>query len=204
MAELEALIAKGRKHGARKRVILLQAARLFVERGYDLTGIDDIGAAAGVSGPAVYKHFAGKQAILIALIELSIERLREGSRAVLESREREPEERLVMLVNWFAAFALENQELMLILQGELPRLPEEDRRRLVGRMREVREEWAALLAEARPGLSALGAQIAVTSVMGMVTPVIAARLGGETALVREHLRAQMLAVLRADRFREKG
>ncbi|MFI6504794.1 TetR/AcrR family transcriptional regulator [Nonomuraea typhae] len=197
MAELEALIAQGRKHGARKRVILLQAARLFVERGYDLTGIDDIGAAAGVSGPAVYKHFAGKQAILVALIELSIERLREGSRAVLESREREPEERLVMLVDWFAAFALENQELMLILQGELPRLPEEDRRRLAGRMRDVREEWAALLAETRPGLSGLGARIAVTSVMGMVTPVIAARLGGEAAVVREHLRAQMLAVLRA-------
>ncbi|MFF5206772.1 TetR/AcrR family transcriptional regulator [Streptosporangium sp. NPDC000396] len=197
MAELEDLIAKGRKHGARKRVILLQAARLFVERGYDVTGIDDIGAAAGVSGPAVYRHFAGKQGILIALIELSMERLQEGSRVVLEAREREPGERLVMLVDWFSAFALENQELMLILQGELSRLPEEDRRRLHRQMRTLREEWGALLVEVRPDLSGLGAQIAVTSVLGMVTPVVAARLGGETAVVREHLRAQMLAVMRA-------
>ncbi|MEV4891818.1 TetR/AcrR family transcriptional regulator [Nonomuraea sp. NPDC055795] len=197
MAELEAFVGSGRKHGARKRVILLQAARLFVERGYDLTGIDDIGAAAGVSGPAVYRHFAGKQAILIALIELSLERLGEGGRAVLTAREQSPEERLVALIEWFAAFALENQELMLILQGELPRLPEEDRRRLIREMRVVREEWVSLLLQVRPDLTALGAQIAVISAMGMVTPVIAARLGGDIAVVRDHLRAQMLSVMRA-------
>ncbi|MGP3934120.1 TetR/AcrR family transcriptional regulator [Nonomuraea sp. KM88] len=207
MAELEAFIARGRQHGARKRVILLQAARLFVERGYDLTGIDDIGAAAGISGPAVYRHFAGKQAILLALIELSLERLGEGGRAVLEAEGQEPDERLVRLVEWFAAFALENQELMLILQGELPRLPEQDRRRLIGQMRVLREEWVALLVEVRPDLSELGAQIAVTSVMGMVTPVLAARLGGEDAVVREHLKVQMLAVMRAPappRFPQKS
>ncbi|SDI45096.1 DNA-binding transcriptional regulator, AcrR family [Sinosporangium album] len=193
--ELESLINQGRKHGVRKRAILLAAARLFVERGYVDTGIDDIGAAAGISGPAVYRHFPGKQAILLALVELSVERLREGTQAILADRERDPRESLSALVDWFARSSVENPDLNLILQGELLGLPVGDQRRLTRQIRQVREEWVGLLLEARPELSDLAARIAVTSVMGMVTPVLAARLSGDVRTLSVHLKAQMLAVL---------
>ncbi|WP_067137330.1 TetR/AcrR family transcriptional regulator [Microtetraspora malaysiensis] len=193
--ELESLISQGRKHGVRKRIILLQAARLFVERGYADTGIDDIGAAVGITGPAVYRHFPGKQAILLALIELSLERLRDGTQAALADQDREPQEALIALVDWFSRFSVENQNLTLVMQAELLWLPEQDRRRLNRQMRQLREEWVGLLIEVRPELSDLAARIAVTSVMGMVTSVLAARLTNDAQALSVHLRAQMLAVL---------
>ncbi|GLY70805.1 TetR/AcrR family transcriptional regulator [Amycolatopsis taiwanensis] len=193
--ELESLISQGRKHGVRKRIILLQAARLFVERGYADTGIDDIGAAVGITGPAVYRHFPGKQAILLALIELSLERLREGTQAALADQDRNPQEALIALVDWFSRFSVEHQNLTLVMQAELLWLPEQDRRRLNRQMRQLREEWVGLLIEVRPELSDLAARIAVTSVLGMVTAVLAARLSNDTQALSSHLRAQMLAVL---------
>ncbi|GAB3841024.1 TetR/AcrR family transcriptional regulator [Dactylosporangium cerinum] len=49
----------------RKAQIALVAAELFCERGYHLVGIDEIAAAVGISGPAVYRHFPNKYAILV-------------------------------------------------------------------------------------------------------------------------------------------
>ncbi|GII92147.1 hypothetical protein Ssi02_23780 [Sinosporangium siamense] len=195
MAQLETLIANGRKHGVRKRVILLQAARLFVERGYAATGIDDIGAAAGVTGPAVYRHFRSKQAILIALIELSIDRMRDGMNAVLEAQTGGPEETVVAVVDWFVEASLENQALTLVLQGELPRLPDEDRRRFNDEMQTLRDTWVNVVTGARPEMAGLPAQMAVVCVMGMATSVIAAGLSRDTELIRRNLRSQMLALM---------
>jgi AcrR family transcriptional regulator len=48
----------------RRDQLLGAAALLFRRRGYHHVGIDDIGAAAGLSGPAVYRYFPGKQALL--------------------------------------------------------------------------------------------------------------------------------------------
>ncbi|MBS2080005.1 helix-turn-helix domain-containing protein, partial [Mycobacterium tuberculosis] len=44
-----------------RRLKLLSAAeRLFAERGFLAVRLEDIGAAAGVSGPAIYRHFPSK------------------------------------------------------------------------------------------------------------------------------------------------
>ena len=63
----------------RREQILDTAAALFAERGFHGVSIADLGAACGVSGPALYKHFRGKQAILSEmLVSISEELLREG------------------------------------------------------------------------------------------------------------------------------
>jgi AcrR family transcriptional regulator len=43
--------------------IMLEARRLFADRGFEATSIDDIAAAAGVAKGAVYHHFASKEAL---------------------------------------------------------------------------------------------------------------------------------------------
>lgn len=53
----------------RRAEILEQAAILFRRYGYSEVGIDDIGRAAGVSGPAIYRHFDGKQELLDQVVE---------------------------------------------------------------------------------------------------------------------------------------
>ncbi len=45
------------------------AAELFRERGFRETSLSDIGAAAGVSGPAIYRYFKSKGELLSVLIE---------------------------------------------------------------------------------------------------------------------------------------
>src|ERR1700733_10653312 len=56
--------------GARRRAAILEAASdLFRERGFRATSLDDIGAAAGVSGPAIYRYFKSKHELLAVLIE---------------------------------------------------------------------------------------------------------------------------------------
>ncbi|WP_442586994.1 TetR/AcrR family transcriptional regulator [Microbacterium testaceum] len=65
--------------------MLAAAARLFAERGFDGVTLGDIGEAAGVSGPAVYRHVAGKQALLGAILVDVSERLLEGGRRVAKS-----------------------------------------------------------------------------------------------------------------------
>jgi AcrR family transcriptional regulator len=53
----------------RRALIVGAAGRLFGERGYDDTRIDDIAAAAGVTKPIVYRHFDGKRALYLSLLE---------------------------------------------------------------------------------------------------------------------------------------
>jgi len=77
--------ARDRAKADRRAALLAAAARLFAERGFDGVTLGDIGEAAGVSGPAVYRHFAGKQALLGAILVDVSERLLEGGRRVAES-----------------------------------------------------------------------------------------------------------------------
>ena len=86
-------------------VMLRQAARLFAERGFRGTSVEDIGAACGVSGPAVYKHFAGKDEILARLLVDISEQLVEGGRQVLTG-EPDPATALRSLAEFHADFTL--------------------------------------------------------------------------------------------------
>lgn len=53
----------------RRELILDSAGRLFGERGYTHTSLDEIAAAAGVTKPILYRHFDSKKALYLALLE---------------------------------------------------------------------------------------------------------------------------------------
>jgi AcrR family transcriptional regulator len=52
----------------RRALIEVAAARLFAERGYDATRLDDVATAAGVTKPMLYRHFASKKDLHLALL----------------------------------------------------------------------------------------------------------------------------------------
>jgi AcrR family transcriptional regulator len=55
---------------AERRALIVEAAgRLFGERGYESTRLDDIAAAAGVTKPIVYRHFDSKRDLYLALLD---------------------------------------------------------------------------------------------------------------------------------------
>ena len=53
----------------RRRLIVEAAGRLFGEHGYDGARLDAVAAAAGVTKPVLYRHFADKTALYLALLE---------------------------------------------------------------------------------------------------------------------------------------
>ena len=67
----------------RRQALLSAAAALFAVDGFNRVSLEDLGAAAGVSGPAVYRHFAGKQAVLGALLLSVSQDLLDGGRRVV-------------------------------------------------------------------------------------------------------------------------
>jgi AcrR family transcriptional regulator len=55
---------------AERRAVIVEAAgRLFGDRGYEATRLDDVAAAAGVTKPIVYRHFDSKRALYLALLD---------------------------------------------------------------------------------------------------------------------------------------
>ena len=61
------------------------ALRLFAERGYVATTMDDIGAALGIRGPSLYKHVRSKHDLLLDICAGAFETLLAEQRAVLDS-----------------------------------------------------------------------------------------------------------------------
>jgi AcrR family transcriptional regulator len=54
------------------------ALRLFAERGYEATTMDDIADAAGVTKPLLYQHFASKRGLYLELVDSVAEDLLEA------------------------------------------------------------------------------------------------------------------------------
>ena len=61
----------------RRERILRAAAELVAARGFHAVSMADIGAASGIVGSGVYRHFESKSAVLAALLDDGMQRLRE-------------------------------------------------------------------------------------------------------------------------------
>ncbi len=129
---------------SRRQQILETAAELFAARGFHGVSVAELGAACGISGPALYKHFSGKDAILAAmLVGISEELLRVG-------RERSAgavghEAALQALVEWHVDFAVRHRALIVVQDRDWASLPADARERVRGLQREYVDLWAAEL-----------------------------------------------------------
>ncbi len=152
---------------SRRTRYLEQAARLFAERGYAGVSITDLGEAAGVSGPALYKHFTSKEAVLVELLVDASERLVAGCAEVLGSGEPDAEV-LAALVGFHIDFALAQPDIIRIQDRELGGLPEEAALRVRRLQRGYVQSWVAVLARLRPEVQEAELRFRVQSVFGML------------------------------------
>lgn len=132
----------------RDRTILDASMKLFYERGYDGVGVDEIGAASGVSGPAIYRHFKGKDEILATLFDEAMDRLL----LLAGTPKDDPVEDLRALARAHAEFALNDRELLSIYAREDRSLEGDHRRRLNRRQRQFVERWRNALARVNGSL----------------------------------------------------
>jgi AcrR family transcriptional regulator len=162
---------------SRRDEILEIAVGLFAARGYHGVSMDDIGSAAGVTGPALYHHFAGKEAMLVAALIPVSEGLLHGGKDRVARHPDNARAALADLIDFHVDFALENPAVIALHLHELDRLPEEPRRQIRRLQRLYVEEWVGVLARLRPGLNAGEARVLAHAAFGLMnsTPF----LGGE-------------------------
>ena len=73
--------------GAQRRAQLLDVARrLFAEKGFDNTSVEEIAARAEVSKPVVYEHFGGKEGIYAVVVDREVLNLTSSLTSALEGR----------------------------------------------------------------------------------------------------------------------
>lgn len=136
--------ARDRAKAERSDAILHAAARLFAERGYTGVSLEEIGAAVGVSGPAVYRHFAGKQALLGAVLVKVSQDLISGGEQVFGTAST-PGERMQALIRFHVEFALGNAEVIQVQDRDVAHLSDDDRAEVRRLQRAYIELWMAAL-----------------------------------------------------------
>jgi AcrR family transcriptional regulator len=156
----------------RREQILKEAARLFAERGFHGVGVDEIGAAVGISGPGLYRHFPGKDAMLAELLVGISERLLAGGRLrVSQDAARgdgSPQDLLDALIEGHIDFALDDRPLITLHDRELDRLRDADRKRVRQLQRQYVEVWVEVVRELYPDLPEHEARAAVHAVFGLL------------------------------------
>ncbi|WP_250214664.1 TetR/AcrR family transcriptional regulator [Acrocarpospora catenulata] len=162
----------------RRAEILDAAAGLFAARGFHGVSIEDIGAAVGVSGPALYRHFRGKEALLGEILLDISARLREQGAATAALP---PAEALSALLSGHIAFAVQHPELIRLHERELHNMPEQDRRQVRRSQRLYVEEWVNVLSDLHPDAPSARLRSAVHAVFGLInsTPRTAGELPPE-------------------------
>ncbi|HEU5475136.1 MAG TPA: TetR/AcrR family transcriptional regulator [Actinophytocola sp.] len=166
---------------SRREELLTAATRLFRERGYHAVSMEEIGAAAGIAGPSIYRHFAGKADILVAAGYRMAERLRAGAeRAFGEAADQD--DAMTRLIRSYVDIVLRSDNLMSVFVTESVNMAERDAKELVRVQRAYVAEWVRLLTEIAPGLAEREARITVHAALTIVndltrTPRLAARPG---------------------------
>src|SRR5437764_6905744 len=163
---------------SRREEILRAAAQLFAERGSRAVGVDDIGAAVGVSGPAIYRHFTSKDAMLAEMLLRISERLLGDATARVAAAGADPREQLRAQVAFQVDFALDNPALITVQDRDLGSLAEADAAQVRRLQRRYVEIWVAVLARLHPAAEAAACRARAHAIFGLInsTPHSAGRL----------------------------
>jgi AcrR family transcriptional regulator len=163
---------------SRREQILRAAAQLFAERGSRAVGVDDVGAAVGVTGPAIYRHFASKDAMLAEMLLRISERLLTGGAQRIATAGDSPADQLRALVDFHVDFALDNPALITVHDRDLATLSEPDARRVRQLQRRYVEEWVAVIGRLHPDAPTASCRARAHAVFGLLnsTPHSAGQL----------------------------
>jgi AcrR family transcriptional regulator len=152
---------------SRREQILTAAAELFAHHGFHGVGIDDIGAAVGVSGPALYRHFRSKDAMLGEMLNSISKYLLDGGTA-RAGQGGDPQQVLTDLVRFHVDFALEHPALITVQERNLANLTDTDRKQVRGLQRQYVEVWVHAIGDAVPGVGERHARSAAHAVFGLI------------------------------------
>lgn len=161
--------------GRRRRAAVLDAAEaLFVEHGFHAVSVDDLGSSAGISGPGLYRHFASKDALLMAVLDRIWERL---APSVAAAETVPADEALELLLAAHLDLALDRPAALELLLRELVHLPADYRELARRHHRRYVDAWARAIGGVRDDLGPDEARLLALAVHGLLdSTTLAARL----------------------------
>jgi AcrR family transcriptional regulator len=174
---------------------LTLAADMFAERGFANVSVDDLGDAAGVSGPALYHHFAGKEALLGEMLIGVSEALLDGAKALAE----DPTNLVRRLIDAHCTFALTKQSLITVHFRDLISATTADQHRVRRLQSRYIAIWVEALRTDYPNLTAPTAKAAVQATFGLINSTPYSGKG----IPRDHM-ADLLAQLALAALHEVG
>ncbi|WP_421844972.1 TetR/AcrR family transcriptional regulator [Mycobacterium sp.] len=163
----EALSRRSQLKSDRRSQLLSAAERLFAESGFLAVRLEDIGAAAGVSGPAIYRHFPNKESLLVELLVGISARLLAGAIDVT-SRSSDATAALDDLIDFHLDFVLDEPSLIRIQDRDLSHLPSTAERHVRKAQRQYVEVWVSVLRELHPDLAEADARLMAHAVFGLL------------------------------------
>lgn len=151
----------------RRSQLIAAAERLVAERGYLAVRLEDIGSAVGISGPAIYRHFPNKEALLVELLVGISTRLLAGAQDVI-ARTDDPAQSLDGLVDFHLDFVFGEPDLIRIQDRDLAHLPDAARRQVRRAQRQYVEIWVAVLTRLAPTLAEDDARVMAHAAFGLL------------------------------------
>lgn len=152
---------------SRREALLIAAVRLFAARGYGEVGLEDIGAAVGISGPSVYHHFSSKLELLTtafqrgaAVLQADLAAAYIGAASSAEAFEQ--------LLSSYLRFAFTHHELLSALITDAAQLPPEGSARALQAERDYFGEWVHLLQQIRRDVGPAEALIQVHAAVDVI------------------------------------
>ncbi|WP_051970184.1 TetR/AcrR family transcriptional regulator [Kitasatospora azatica] len=180
----------------RREELLAAAVRLFDERGFDNVSTDRLGAAVGIAGPSLYKHFPAKADLLAAALVRCRERLWHEVATALAAP-GDPGAVLGHGITAYADFARRHHHYLGAMVSETERLADSDLKSALDFRRDFLRIWVQLLQQVHPEYDKAEARIRVHAMFALVNDGVrqpAWRRGEELAPRLEQLARTVLGL----------
>jgi len=155
---------------SRREALLVEATRMFADRGFAEVSIDDVGARLGMTGAAIYHHFPTKLAMLESAFQRCSEWLWADLNRALGLAE-DPVDGLRRMVRSYSSFAVHSPDWVNLLITETTQLPDAGRRQAHVSQRAYLDEWVHLALAVHPGLDLMVARVRVHAVLTVANQV---------------------------------
>jgi AcrR family transcriptional regulator len=162
------------RYDRRRQEVVLAAARLFAQRGYDQTSVPELAQELGLASGSLYHYFGGKEQLLIEICDQLMDPLLARARELV-ARGEAPDEQLRELVRLWVAHVVEHRDHVLVFQQQ---------RHVVERggqwrgVRAARKEFERLLDDVLARVQQAGAgvpgsrRVALSALLGMVNHTV--------------------------------
>lgn len=101
----------------KEKVIIQAGMKLFAQKGFSSTSIQEIATESNISKGAFYLHFKSKDDLLLSILEYIFETI-ESSRLVFENQDISPREKFIKQITAFFRTFIGHKEFMIMLSKE--------------------------------------------------------------------------------------